>query len=519
MSRIKFLIIVLCLLCFGNVACADKEIPKEQTNQKEAKVENSDEDKREAITESAQENEKNVADEAVQKHEKEDASQIGVLSPLHVEGATLTDENGMPVLLRGVSTHGLAWYPQYVNQNFFIQLRNEWNADIVRLAMYTAEDGGYCNGGNQSELKQLIKDGVAYAKEAGLYVIVDWHVLRDCNPNTYKEEAKVFFDEMSKEFCDETHVIYEICNEPNGGVSWQEVKAYAEEVIPVIRANDEDAIIIVGTPNWSQDVDVAASDPITGYDNIMYALHFYAATHKDDLRTKAQQAIDMGLPVFATEFGICDASGNGAIDTGQANVWTSFLDKNHISYIAWNLSDKNESSAIFVQGCQKTEGFVTEDLTTNGKWVLEMLGGKNKLQGTDEQSVSESQKPEDSKPEEKIPLQNAKVQNEEEQHIEAKDTSEQFEYKVSVTNSWETDGKIYEQYVMSIKNVSEQKTESWKAEVSFEQPIGLSDGWNGNYTVKDDKLEITNMDYNAAMEAGGEITDIGFIIFYDAKSE
>ena len=227
---------------------------------------------------------------------------------LHVKGTKLVDKKGHEVQLRGVSTHGLSWYPQYVNDKCFAQLHDQWGANVVRLAMYTEEYNGYCSGDakNRSDLKKRIKKGVRLAKKHKMYVIVDWHILSDGNPNSHKKEAKAFFREMSREFKGYNNVIYEICNEPNNGTSWKEIKSYARSVISTIRKNDKKAVIVVGTPTWSQDVDQAAADPIKG-DNIMYALHFYAATHKTDLRNKMTAAINKGLPVFVTEYGICDA--------------------------------------------------------------------------------------------------------------------------------------------------------------------------------------------------------------------
>ena len=210
---------------------------------------------------------------------------------LHVEGSKLVDQNNNEVQLRGVSTHGLSWYPQYVNDKCFAQLHDKWGANVVRLAMYTEEYNGYCSGDakNRSDLKKLIKKGVKLAKKHKMYVIVDWHILSDGNPNSHKKEAKAFFKEMSKELKGYNNVIYEICNEPNNGTSWKEIKSYAKSVISTIRENDKKAVIVVGTPTWSQDVDQAVADPIKG-DNIMYALHFYAATHKADLRNKMTAA-------------------------------------------------------------------------------------------------------------------------------------------------------------------------------------------------------------------------------------
>lgn len=296
---------------------------------------------------------------------------------LHVKGTKLVDKKGHEVQLRGVSTHGLSWYPQYVNDKCFAQLHDKWGANVVRLAMYTEEYNGYCSGDakNRSDLKKLIKKGVRLAKKHKMYVIVDWHILSDGNPNSHKKEAKAFFREMSREFKGYNNVIYEICNEPNNGTSWKEIKSYARSVISTIRKNDKKAVIVVGTPTWSQDVDQAAAAPMKG-ENLMYALHFYAATHKADLRNKMTAAINKGLPVFVTEYGICDASGNGAIDKEEANRWVQTMDEYGVSYIAWNLSNKQESSSIIKSSCSKVSGFKKSELSDEGKWLYNLLRKK-----------------------------------------------------------------------------------------------------------------------------------------------
>ena len=203
---------------------------------------------------------------------------------LQLDGTTLTDEHGEAYQIKGVSTHGIGWFPQYVNQDTFADLKS-WGADAVRLAMYTAE-GGYCEGGddNKEKLKQLIDTGVQAATKLGMYVIIDWHVLNDHDPWNYADDAEKFFAEMSEKYKDYGNVIYEICNEPNSGPDWNSVKSYAEKIIPVIRENAPDAIIIVGTPTWSQDIDKAAQNPITGYENIMYA----------ELNTKSDYCMECG---------------------------------------------------------------------------------------------------------------------------------------------------------------------------------------------------------------------------------
>ena len=129
---------------------------------------------------------------------------------------------------------------------------------------------------------------------------------------------------------------------------------------------------MVGTPTWSQDIDQAASDPLQGYD-VMYTLHFYAATHKDDLRQRLRGAVDAGLPVFVSEYGICDASGNGGLDLDSAQAWMELLDELGISSACWNLSNKDESSSFIVSTCDKTSRFSDTDLSESGTWFRAML--------------------------------------------------------------------------------------------------------------------------------------------------
>lgn len=319
-----------------------------------------------------EENKDSASDKKVASADKE-GTPLSNHGKLRVEGTDLVDKNGEVYQLKGVSTHGLAWFPQYVNKEAFQTFRDDWGANLIRLAMYTGESGGYCQDGNKDDLKKLVSSGVDYATELGMYVIVDWHILSDNDPNINKEEALKFFDEMSKKYAGNDNVLYEICNEPNGGTEWGSVKSYAEEVIPVIRKNDKDAIIIVGTPTWSQDVDIAANDPVSGYSNIMYTLHFYAATHKDDLRAKLETARSKGLPIFISEFSICDASGNGSIDYDSAAAWFELINKYHISYAGWNVSNKDETSSLIKSSSDKTSGWTTEDLSETGKWLRDQM--------------------------------------------------------------------------------------------------------------------------------------------------
>ena len=251
-------------------------------------------------------------------------------------------------------------------------LRDNWGVNCIRLAMYTEEYNGYCSSGSKKELKALINKGVKYATGLGMYVIIDWHILSDGNPKKNKKQALSFFKEMAKKYKKHKNVLYEICNEPNGNVQWKDIKTYAKSVIKAIRTYDKKNIILIGTPTWSQDVDIAAKDPVKGYSNLMYTFHFYAATHKASYRSKVERAIKKGLPVFVSEFGISESSGNGKINKREADKWIKFLKKKKISYVCWNLSNKNESCALLKSSCKKTSGFKSSDLSAAGKWFKKL---------------------------------------------------------------------------------------------------------------------------------------------------
>ena len=328
-----------------------------------------------------QKEEEKTTEEATDKSEivsSEDGTPVSNHGKLSVKETGIVDKDGKAYQLKGCSTHGITWFPDYINSETLKTLRDEWGANLIRLAMYTdtGDSYGYCSGGDKKEILDLLDTGVNAATELGMYVIVDWHILSDNNPNIHIEDSKEFFKTVSEKYKDYENVIYEICNEPNGGTSWQEVKTYAETIIPIIREYDKDAIIIVGTPTWSQDVDIAAEDPITGYDNIIYAVHFYAATHKQEIRNKVETALEAGLPVFISEFSICDASGNGAIDYDEADKWFELISDKNLSYASWSLSNKEETASLIQSSCDKISGWSDEELSETGQYIKKKISGK-----------------------------------------------------------------------------------------------------------------------------------------------
>ena len=289
---------------------------------------------------------------------------------IKVLGNKIVDKNNQPVQLRGMSFFWSQWMGKYYTPETVKWLKDDWRCTMVRAAMAVEEDGYLKNPALE---KQKLITVVDAAIAQGLYVIIDWH---DHHAEKNVTQAKAFFAEMAQKYGDKPNVIYEIYNEPLN-VSWQTViKPYAEEVIQAIRQHDPDNIVVVGTRNWSQEVDEAASNPIAG-DNIAYTLHYYAATHKQALRDKASAALKKNVALMVTEFGTCEASGNGFLDVTESKAWWNFLDDNKISWANWSVADKVESTAALKPGASSTGGWTEDQITPSGKLVREELQSKN----------------------------------------------------------------------------------------------------------------------------------------------
>lgn len=446
----------------------------------------------------------------------------------------LVDKNGNLYQLHGVSTHGLQWFPQYVNKAAFKSLRDDWNVNLVRLAMYTVE-GGYCqkDAAGKENLKRLVKNGVDYATELGMYVIIDWHVLQECDPNKYTDESIKFFEEMARTYKNNVNVIYEICNEPNGGTTWSQIKTYAEKVIKAIRAIDSDAIIVVGTPTWSQEVDKAAANPITGYKNIMYTIHFYAGTHKDWLINKMVAADAKKLPIFCTEFGITDASGNGNLDEASANKWIAKMNELNISYCCWNLANKNESSCLLKSSCTKTSGWTKDDISGQGIWLIKTYGGKL-LGGTPTKpeptrkpgaTPTPTPKPNPTKTPTPTPKPNptktptpAPTQPVAPNPLSYKKDVDGYGVTLNSNNGWISEGNRRNyQLNAGLTNKTGSDVSTWKIVITFDKDIKLDQFWSCEVTVSGKTMTITPAGYNAHIANGASISDIGVI--FSASSE
>jgi aryl-phospho-beta-D-glucosidase BglC (GH1 family) len=297
----------------------------------------------------------------------------GTNGKLQVIGNQLCNEKKEPIQLIGISSMHLHLFGRFVNKDTLKWLRDDWGITVFRAAMYT-EEGGYIQ--NKS-VKEKVKEAVEAATELGIYVIIDWHILSDGDPNEHIDEAKEFFREMSGLYRHYPNVIYEICNEPNGDdVNWSNsIKPYAQEIIPIIREVSPDSIIIVGTAHYSQDVNEAADDPLE-FNNILYALHFYAGTHGTILREKIDYALEKGAAIFVSEWGTSTSTGSDGIFLKESIEWLNYLDSKKISWVNWSLCDKNESSAALTFTAGTKGNWSDNDLTESGLFVKYTILGK-----------------------------------------------------------------------------------------------------------------------------------------------
>jgi endoglucanase len=289
---------------------------------------------------------------------------------LKVQGNQMVGSKGEAVQLRGMSLFWSQWMGQYYNAETVKWLIDDWKINVIRASM-AVDKGGYATNPLEVEKVYTVIDA---AIANGIYVIVDFHVH---DGNKYLKEAQTFFSDISKRYGDKPHLIYEPWNEPVDDSWSQAIKPYHEAVINVIRKNDPDNLIVCGNRRWSQEVDEASLNPIKD-SNVAYTLHFYAGTHRDDLRAKAERALKNGVAIMVTEYGTCEATGDGNVDQAEVAKWYAFMDKYKISHCNWSVANKDESASIVKPDVKTLSGWTNEQLTISGKIVKGEVSSKNK---------------------------------------------------------------------------------------------------------------------------------------------
>ena len=286
---------------------------------------------------------------------------------LKVVGTQLTDANNSPVVLNGVSFGWSCFHPRFYTAGAVSFLAKDWNCSVVRAALGVEPENGYLKDSAKS--MKLITTVVDAAIKEGIYVIIDWH-----SHNINLNEARAFFKTMATKYHSYPNIIYELYNEPDYE-TWPEVKAYSIDLISTIREIDKDNIILVGSPRWDQDVHLPADDPIKGFNNLMYTMHFYAGTHKQWLRDRTDSAIAKGLPIFISESAGMDATGDGKLDDEEWNKYINWMQEKKLSWITWSVSDKDESCSVLNKSASSDGNWTDKDLKESGLKTREYLRG------------------------------------------------------------------------------------------------------------------------------------------------
>ncbi len=297
-------------------------------------------------------------------------SPVDIHGKLAVSGTQLVNEKGQPVMLRGASFGWHNLWPRFYNKKAVAWLADDWNCNVVRASMGIAIEDNYLE--NPEFALQCVNNVIQGAIKKGVYVLIDWH-----SHKMHTEEAKKFFEMMARQYGNYPNVIYEIWNEPDY-FTWPDVKEYSRQVIDAIRAIDKDNIILVGSPHWCQDLHLVSEDPLENVSNIMYTMHFYAGTHKQWLRDRTDAAIEKGIPVFVSECAGMEASGDGPIDEAEWKLYIDWMENRKISWIAWSVSDKNESCSMLIPRASAYGNWTDDVIKKWGKITRETITSRQK---------------------------------------------------------------------------------------------------------------------------------------------
>jgi endoglucanase len=284
---------------------------------------------------------------------------------LRVAGNRLLGGDGSVVQLRGMSLFWSQWQPQFFDARTLGWLRDDWCIDVVRAPLGVHRDGYLAHPRRE---RRKIEKVIEAAIDLGLYVIVDWHAH---DPEV--DGAGAFFERLARDYGGCPNLLYEIWNEPDGRYHWgRDIRPYHLRVIERIRRHDARNLIVAGTPHWCHRVDLAARNPLPG-PQVVYGLHFYAASNRQPLRDLATDAQARGLALMVTEWGTCRADGGGLVDEAETRRWWAYLERHGISHLNWAVADKAEAAAALHAGAPAAGGWEAGLLTRSGRLVRSLL--------------------------------------------------------------------------------------------------------------------------------------------------
>lgn len=277
-------------------------------------------------------------------------------SRIRVESKHFVDADGNTRVFRGLALsdpYHLARQGKWAREYF--ETAAEWNADVVRIPVHPV----WWREAGAEQYFEWLDQGVQWASELDLYVIIDWHAIG--NPLTgiphrplyltTREETYYFWHLVATRYRgNPTVAFYELFNEPTnadgamGRLPWRDYKTYIEGIIDMLYAIDEEVIPLVAGFDWAYSLEHVRDDPID-FPGIAYVSHPYPQKREEPWQEKWEA--DWGFvaetyPVFVTEFGFMAADAADAhipviagVSYGEAV--TDYMAEKGISWTAWVL--------------------------------------------------------------------------------------------------------------------------------------------------------------------------------------
>lgn len=283
-------------------------------------------------------------------------SQGKELERVKVQGNGFVTESGKPIVFRGIDASDpdkLLTDGQW-NRRYF-EVAKDWGANIIRFPVHPV---AWHKQGRENYLK-LLDQGIQWATELGMYVIVDWHsignlkseLFTDPMYETTQKETFEFWRTMAKHYGNNPSVaFFELFNEPVledkslgfclGTCSWDQWREIVEEMIAIVRGNGGQAIPLVAGFNWAYDLTPVAKKPIRA-EGIGYVSHPYPGKRPEPWISYWEK--DWGFvadkyPVFLTEMGYCDGEPSMFSNSEKyGDAITGYCRKKGISYTVWAL--------------------------------------------------------------------------------------------------------------------------------------------------------------------------------------
>jgi len=288
------------------------------------------------------------------------------LSRITVEGNQFVNESGKTIILRGLNTSDpdkLA-NEQHWNKPYFQEMKN-WGATVVRFPIHPT---AWKKRGPKAYLR-LLDDGIQWASELGMYVILDWHSIGNLKVEKYQapmyetdlSQTLKFWKKIAKRYGNNpTVAFYELFNEPTlqggklGACTWTEWKVIMEQIIATIRKKGGKGVPLVAGFNWAYDLTAAKNNPINA-EGIGYVSHPYPQKREKpwaDKWTADWGAMKEKYPIILTEVGFCEPTAKGAhipviSDESYGKAITNYCDDHDISYVVW-VFDPQWSPMLFL---------------------------------------------------------------------------------------------------------------------------------------------------------------------------